>query len=149
MSVCRSVFALLKHKFLGNSRRYGKCSLHSFLGLVVNIVSITSRTVTHETDADTIADYPTFVWVHRPKDHISNFFAASVETDIHFGPYMFYGENLLCRGGVRASVSFQNVVTVVQWHARTPYTVYTVRGPLFPMFRQNMQYICCCLCLPK
>lgn len=38
----------------------------AFRGSVVNIVSGTSLTVTHETDADTVADYPTFVWLHRP-----------------------------------------------------------------------------------
>lgn len=38
----------------------------AFRGSVVNIVSGTSLTVTHETDADTVADYPTFVWLDRP-----------------------------------------------------------------------------------
>lgn len=121
LSVCPGVFALLKHKFLGNSRRYGKCSLHSFWGLVVNIVSITSLTVTHETDADTVEDYPTFVWLHRLIDHISHFSTASAESDINFGDCMFCGENMLFRGRVRANTSFPNVLTVVHWRARTPY----------------------------
>ncbi len=105
--------------------------------MVVNIVSITSLTVTHETDADTVADYPTFVWPDRPIDHISHFSAVSAESDINFGPRMFCGENVLFRGGVRASVSFQNVLTVVQWRAITPYTVHTVCG----QFLYNIQAI--------
>lgn len=64
----------------------------------------TSLTVTRMTDADTVVDYPTFVWLHRMIDHISHFSAASLQSDLSFGPRMLCGENRLFRG---ASVSLR------------------------------------------
>lgn len=77
--------------------------------MVVNTVSITSLTVILETDADTVAHYPTFVWLDQLTDHITHVYAASVEYGINLGSCSFCGENILFREGVRASVHFQNV----------------------------------------
>lgn len=67
----------------------------AFRGSVVNIVSGTSLTVTHETDADTVADYPTFVWLDRPDRSYFSFLCLCGEWHQFFGPRMICGENVI------------------------------------------------------
>lgn len=114
----------------------------AFRGSVVNIVSGTSLTVTHETDADTVADYPTFVWLDRPDRSYFSFLCLCGEWHQFFGPRMICGENVIF-GANFAKKKKKNLLPVV---AGTPYTVHTVCGPLSHNIQAIYIYISCCLC---
>lgn len=94
-----SVFAFLKHQFLGNSRRYAKFSLSSFLRLGHHRGQYTSLTVTCTTDADTVADYPTFVWLNSIINYIFSLLCCRRQSSFGFTR----GENRLFR---RAATSY-------------------------------------------
>lgn len=104
-----SVFAFLKHQFLGNGRRYARFSLSSFLRFGRHRRRYTSLTVTRTADADTVADYPTFVWLNSTINYIFSLLRRLWQSS--FG--LTRDENRLCR------------------RAATPYTV---RGHIFPQF---------------
>lgn len=114
-----SVFAFLKHQFLGNGRRYARFSLSSFLRLGRHRRRYTSLTVTRTADADTVADYPTFVWLNRTINYIFSLLCCLWQSS--FG--LTRDENRLFRS------------------AATPYTV---RGHIFSTISRRYMSILGC-----